>query len=386
MNILSTIKRSFSVLAVTVLIFSIFAGIATNSAQAISNGPSFNSGYFDHSTLGNNQDEGNFVRLGAKGDQGESVSICRDGAEVKVWFYVHNHVSSNHNGTDLDGSAVATDTTVKLQTAGTQYQNSHKLRGYIDSDQTNPISDTVTVKCNTKKIALSLSNLSADRLGSSADDKASWGAYKLWGDSINSKAQIGYEGGKMPGCWEYRMIMVYTFKVRVQPKPTPITNPKPTPVTNPKPTPVTNPKPTPVTPGDTNQNTNTVNGGDSNSNADAEVGDIDVHGGDIDVDVDGGDSNSHANNDNYNEVNNNNVNNNDNSNVNNVNVHVTVNNTGSANSPGGGKHGPVVGKGNPQAKPKHLPDTGVNLTFAFLAVVVAATIAHRHFKLRLARR
>ena len=373
MNFASTIKRSFSILAVAVLMLGMFAGAGVDSAQAISNGPSFNSG--THSLFGQATSEKDFLRLGVNGEKGNTLTVCRDGTEVKVWFYVHNHAPSDLNGTDLDGSAVATNTTVRLKAATGKYANGHRLHGYIDSDQTSPINNSVTIQCGSKKIALEYSDIDVSRLKDTSStspgpDKAAWGKYSLWSNPLNSNAQIGFRGGKMPGCWHYRMVMVFKFKVRVS-SPTTV-NPGPT---NPGPT---NPNPGPTNPGNQNThstNTNTVNQNTHSTNTNA------VNGGDSN-------SNAHNTNTNTNEVNNNNVNHNNNNNVNNVNVNVTVN-TSSDDSSGNdskGSSGSTRGGKGSQAKPKNLPNTGVSLTFAFLAVAGAATMAHRSLKLRLARR
>ena len=364
-------------LALVALIFSANIGLGISQAQANSNqffnfrpdfypgedGLKYGQPLPKYSHGGNERD---WLRWGSKGQDGNTINVCRNGQIVDLWAYIHNSQAARLNGDQFQGSVVAHGTTLRLHFDSGQFAQSHKISASIDADEINPITDSVTLTCDTEPVALEYVGVVKIIKGiphrNTNEKDAPFGAYTVWG-SPRHGALLGFKDGVFPACRDYTLQVTMQLMVVTQPD---------------------EPENPPVG-GDTNQNTNTVNGGDSTSNADAEVGDIDVHGGDIDVDVDGGDSNSHANNDNYNEVNNNNLNNNDNSNVNNVNVHVTVN-TDSGNSPGGGKPGPVVGKGNPQAKPKHLPDTGVNLTFAFLAVVVAATIAHRHFKLRLARR
>ena len=167
--------------------------------------------------------ESDFLRLGAKGEGGNQVDVCEDGQVVDLYFYVHNSTPAEANGdpVKLDGPGVSRRTKVKLDVPTTQASNSHTLVATISSDNSDVVTDTVTINCPGKQITLQYLEDSVN-MGTSAEDHSTLGEFEMVGN-LSVGATLGYEGGLVPGCWEYRarigaQVMVSVFDVPVDPE------------------------------------------------------------------------------------------------------------------------------------------------------------------------
>ena len=150
--------------------------------------------------------ESDFLRLGVSGEKGNSIEVCEDGQLVDLWFYVHNSTAASANGTDFDGPGVATGTVVDLDVDQDSVARSHSVVASIDSDQTNPITDSVTVTCADKDIQLVYKAVTY--FGTTAPALTDFGNFSLVGELIDG-ASLGYQEGDrgegvVPGCWQYR--------------------------------------------------------------------------------------------------------------------------------------------------------------------------------------
>lgn len=156
-------------------------------------------------------DESNFVRIGNK-DGGDIADVCENGQTVNVWMYVHNGTSEELNGTNYDGPGVAHNTTLNVNASNglNTYANSHTITGVVSADNAASVSDTVTINCGDKQIALKYNGvIDTSTTNPSAD-------FKVIGDPING-ARLGFDGD-MPGCWDYRVSVVVQFEIVEQPE------------------------------------------------------------------------------------------------------------------------------------------------------------------------
>lgn len=149
--------------------------------------------------------ESDFLRLGNSGELGNTLEVCEDGQLVDLWFYVHNSTAESANGADLSGPGVATNTVIDLTVNEDAQARSHSVVASIDSDQTNPITDGVTITCEDKDISLVYKSVT--HFGTKAPALTDFGNYSLVGD-IRDGASLGYQKGDhkgvVPGCWQYR--------------------------------------------------------------------------------------------------------------------------------------------------------------------------------------
>ena len=182
----------------------------TEGNQAVK--PVFN--YYEnvklHYGTGNESD---FIRIGEKGEIGNSAEYCQDGQLVDLWIYVHNSVAKERNGDPvrLDGPGVAHQTSVQLS-ASTEAANSHQIVATIDAIDADAVTDTVVINCGDQKIALEYQGVT--QFGTPAPNHPTLGQYQLTGNLIDG-AQVGYGDGVVPGCWEYRARINAQFKVVV---------------------------------------------------------------------------------------------------------------------------------------------------------------------------
>ena len=153
--------------------------------------------------------ESDFLRLGTRGELGNSIEVCEDGKLIDLWFYVHNGIAAQQNGFNFADPGVMTGTTVKLEVDEAKVAESHTIVGSIASDRTNPITDGITITCANRNIKLTYKGVSY--FGTPAPvnpNRVHVGAYTLQGD-VSQGAFLGYEYGNgtkgvVPGCWEYR--------------------------------------------------------------------------------------------------------------------------------------------------------------------------------------
>lgn len=149
--------------------------------------------------------ESDFLRLGQSGELGNTLEACEDGQLIDLWFYVHNSTAESANGADFDGPGVATNTVISLNVDEDAQARSHSVVASIDSDQTNPLSDSVTITCADKDVQLVYKTVT--HFGTTAPALTNLGNFSLVGD-ITGGASLGYQGGEtkgvVPACWQYR--------------------------------------------------------------------------------------------------------------------------------------------------------------------------------------
>ena len=148
-------------------------------------------------------DESNFVRIDDQNGP-ETTEACEDGKTVDVWMYIHNGTSPELNGENYDGPGVAENTVITVDQSPEGASNTHTITGTISADNAPTISDTVTITCGSEEVELKYNGVV--RFGATQPD------FKLNGDPING-AQVGFDGGRVPGCWDYRATVVVQFEV-----------------------------------------------------------------------------------------------------------------------------------------------------------------------------
>ena len=160
--------------------------------------------------------ESDFLRLGNSGEKGNALEVCEDGQTVDLWFYVHNSTAESANGKNFDGPGVATNTVIGLDVDETAKANSHSVVASIDSDQTNPITDDVTITCADEKIRLVYKAVT--HFGTKAPALTGLGNFTLVGD-LQDGASLGYQRGErkgvVPACWQYRARLNVQLEVKV---------------------------------------------------------------------------------------------------------------------------------------------------------------------------
>ena len=149
--------------------------------------------------------ESDFLRLGESGEQGNTLEACENGQLIDLWFYVHNSTAETANGADFSGLGVATNTVIGLEVDEDAQSHSHNVVASIDSDQTNTITDGITITCADKDIQLVYKAVT--HFGTKAPALADFGNFSLVGD-LREGASLGYQKGEheglVPGCWQYR--------------------------------------------------------------------------------------------------------------------------------------------------------------------------------------
>ncbi len=171
--------------------------------------------------------ESDFLRLGNSGEQGNTLEVCEDGQLVDLWFYVHNSTAESANGNNFDGPGVATNTVINLAVNEDKEARSHSVVASIDSDQTNPLTDSVTITCADKNIKLAYKAVT--HFGTKAPALTELGNFSLVGD-LREGASLGYQKGDrkgvVPACWQYRArlnIQLQVTEVIVEEEPEKVT-------------------------------------------------------------------------------------------------------------------------------------------------------------------
>jgi hypothetical protein len=190
---------------------SAYTGTYTGGGQ-----PQFNI-YNDVIGVGNEKD---FLRIGPKGATAgqftNQQTVC-DG-EADLWFYVHNGAPEGFNGTNFNGTGVAKDTKIKVALPGGESKD-HTLSGTISANNAASVMDTAKLVCGTDAVSVSYvagttevfsQNLGTVKLNAQQEQQL-----------LTSGTQIGSHAmnGVVPGCWEFRVWVKLTVKVKKQEKP-----------------------------------------------------------------------------------------------------------------------------------------------------------------------
>lgn len=226
LNVLGYVKqRHFAPLALLAVIFAFpFAALANHAPGSIPYSPTGQPG-IDHPafnvfngvpTQGN---EADFLRVAPSGQTTWSNNVNTCDGLVDLNIYVHNGAVNVHNGTNFNGPGVADGTRLKVTLPSTE-ANDQELKATLWSNETSPINDTATIMCGSKKVTVEYVTGSAQIFS------------QFRGTDSLSDAIVGPNGtligtfeddGKVPGCWEYRVWVKVTVKVKeVEDEPEPI--------------------------------------------------------------------------------------------------------------------------------------------------------------------
>ncbi|MEM6997537.1 MAG: hypothetical protein AAF413_01365 [Patescibacteria group bacterium] len=201
-NLVNKFKNILSVLVLVGLIGSTVAAVNAQAPDVVFNNATGVSG-----GVGN---EADFLRIN-NATGGNTIEACEDGQTVNLWFYVHNTNPSFVNGNNYDGAGVAHNTRVDLDFLNNGgFTDSKTIRGTVKADNSATATDTVSVTCGSDDIKLEYVSQSM------AHNAPAWNSpFALTGNIMNS-ATLGYDGGLVPGCWEYRAYITVTVKVVVE--------------------------------------------------------------------------------------------------------------------------------------------------------------------------
>lgn len=217
---MQAIKKLLTGLSVALLLTVVTFG---GNAQAQTVSPVFNW----HTNVSGVGDEHDFLRIGQNAAEGVNTKeICQDGAEVVFWFYIHNSAEEQFNGNNFDGPGVAHNAKVKVNVPQNQLGNSHAISAAISADNAATVTDNATITCGSKKIKLEYAGVTAFNPVTPTN---ALGNYTLGGDPING-ASLGYPGGTVPGCWDFRSRINFKVIVHVEadkPVEKPVEKPKP---------------------------------------------------------------------------------------------------------------------------------------------------------------
>ncbi|HSX46346.1 MAG TPA: hypothetical protein VLG27_05115 [Candidatus Saccharimonadia bacterium] len=147
------------------------------------------------------------------------TSACSAGDEFDVWTYVHNNAEAqfNDNGS---GSAVAHN--VKLATSAPLNTTNNKFQfsSTVSASNAASASDSTTLNCNGQPVKLTLvansvhynNNVNQTTFGNLSDS------------TVNSTIKLGspiWGSSDEWGCWDFRIVVVYTIKVQKETPPPP---------------------------------------------------------------------------------------------------------------------------------------------------------------------
>jgi hypothetical protein len=189
-------------------------------------------------------DETNFVRIRDHGSDNplgsanptltdSETSDCAAGSEYDIWTYVHNDASADYNNLDANGnpvtpgtgSAVAKNVQLTTSAPTSKAANSFTFSSTISADNAASATDTTTLNCNGAPVTLSVT---AASINNNISNSTTYSALPT--SDINSTFGIGSpnmpgagQQGQELGCWNYRMVIVYTVKVTPVPTPAPST-------------------------------------------------------------------------------------------------------------------------------------------------------------------
>lgn len=242
MNIRKLLNKS--VLATTAITSLLLLSLSGNTFAAGSNPPcyQYNANGFNTSTtpVFNNicgitstlsstsgsyplGDETNFVRI--RNHQSDNplgsdnpplsdslTSTCDTGSEYDIWTYIHNDASPdyNNNGT---GSAVAHDVQLAMSAPLNSTNTNFEFTSTVSaSNAASTVSDSATLMCNGQPVKLTLvpssvhynNNLNQTTYGNMPDS------------AVNGTTTVGsptWGSGTEWGCWDYRIVVVYTVQV-----------------------------------------------------------------------------------------------------------------------------------------------------------------------------
>lgn len=202
-------------IAATIVASVIVPGVAYayDQSEYTGNGqPQFNA-YTSVQNYGNEKD---FLRVGPVNGTTQQFSnnmnVCE--GEVRLTLYVHNSAPEGFNGTNMNGTGVATGTKVAVNLP-TSAIKEHEIQAVISANNAASVTDKAKITCATDDIQVEYVPGSAvvitEKNGTRAlaDTVASGGA--LIGTYAND--------GIVPGCWEFRNYITVNVRVKKHVKP-----------------------------------------------------------------------------------------------------------------------------------------------------------------------
>lgn len=199
-NITKKFKQLSGVLAI------LLVGLFTNYAIVGAQSPDV---VFNNAQGVDIGDERDFLRIN-DANGGNVAEACEDGQTVQLWFYVHNTNPVELNGADYNGIGVANNTVVDINLPGNE-SASHIVEGSVTADNAAVSEDEVTIKCDDHEVTLEYVSQSLVQDSNAPADVN----YTLTGNILDG-AVLGMDGGKVPGCFEYRAYITVTLRVKVE--------------------------------------------------------------------------------------------------------------------------------------------------------------------------
>lgn len=233
MKFTSKIKKLTSA-ALAAGLVSAFALAATASAIPYSgtttpglNYPAFNV-YTGTPSVG---DESDFLRGKEEASTGyinDVNSACTNGTRYTVRVYVHNAADQNKNDGG-NGPSVAKNSQVKVNLPASTTASSFSLSSVVSASNATAVSDSMTINCGGKTVALSYVS------GSAKQFTVPGGTQALNDSIVAGGAPIGTQSpnGDVWGCWDQRVWVTLTLEVKDVVVPTTPTTPTATPPTTP---------------------------------------------------------------------------------------------------------------------------------------------------------
>lgn len=242
MNKIRTFIKSTFIALFTVALFTVMGSGVARAAQIpyvegqalpAPNTPAFNIYTNVPSGVGN---EADFVKLRkSNGDPTVPATTnnfidpvdatCNVGEKFDVRTYIHNgaNADANNNGS---GTAVAHNVVLKMHAPLNVKDNKFAFASTVSATNAVAVSDIGTLNCGKdaelKLVPNTVHVYSTPYGWKSADDSAVNGSMNIGSPNFGTSDQWG--------CWQYRVVVVYTVEVKPVP-PTPTPTPTPTPVT-----------------------------------------------------------------------------------------------------------------------------------------------------------
>lgn len=215
----SIVKKSLVAAVALIGAFAITTGVvhAYNQAEYTGNGqPQFNA-YSDVQNYGNEHD---FFRVGPVNGRGSEFSnnfnVCEGNAQFNT--YVHNSAPEGYNGTNNNGTGVATNTKlqINLPTGSAKEQNAEAV---ISASNAPTVKDGATINCGDHEVKIEYVANSATVYGNHIPG----GSQKLSNEVVNGGTLVGSyaNDGVVPGCWDFRVYVTIEVKVTKVTKETP---------------------------------------------------------------------------------------------------------------------------------------------------------------------
>ena len=159
--------------------------------------------------------EQNFLTAAPSGQTNwsDSVNAC-DGDMVDLNVYVHNGAEVTYNGNN-DGPGVALGSRLKVAIPGNTAE-SHDIVATLSADNVPAINDDATIMCNGTAVTV-------EYVAGSAEIYSQHRGVESLSDAVvgSNGTLIGSydDNGMIPGCWEYRVWVKLTVKVKSEKNP-----------------------------------------------------------------------------------------------------------------------------------------------------------------------